>query len=47
MGSGADIEIDDPVLDDRHAELKLLQEGSWAVASEGTSNGIWVSISVT
>jgi len=47
MGSGADIELDDPLLDDRHAELKRLQDGSWTITSEGTRNGIWVSISAT
>jgi len=47
MGSGADIEIDDPLLDERHAELKLLQDGSWTITSEGTRNGMWVSISIT
>jgi len=45
VGSGADIELDDPLLDERHAELKRLQDGSWTMTSEGTRNGIWVSIS--
>jgi pSer/pThr/pTyr-binding forkhead associated (FHA) protein len=45
--SGADIELDDPLLDDRHAELKRMQDGTWTITSEGTKNGIWVSISAT
>jgi len=45
VGSGADIELDDPLLDERHAELKRLQDGSWTITSEGTRNGIWVSVS--
>jgi len=46
-GGGADIELDDPLLDDHHAELKRLQDGSWTITSDGTKNGIWVSISAT
>jgi hypothetical protein len=46
-GGGADIELDDPLLDDRHAELTFMQDGTWTITSEGTKNGIWVSISTT
>jgi len=46
-GGGADIELKDPLLNDRHAELKRLQDGTWTITSEGTRNGIWVSISAT
>jgi pSer/pThr/pTyr-binding forkhead associated (FHA) protein len=43
-GGGADIELDDPLLADRHATLKRLRDGSWAVLAEKTRNGVWVSI---
>ena len=44
-GGGADIELDDPLLAYRHAELKRMRDGTWMIASETTRNGIWVSIS--
>lgn len=44
-GGGADIELDDPLLANRHAELKRLRDGTWMIAAETTRNGIWVSIS--
>jgi hypothetical protein len=43
-GGGADIELDDPLLAHRHATLKRLRDGSWAVLAEKTRNGVWVSI---
>jgi hypothetical protein len=44
-GGGADIELDDPLLANRHAELKRLRDGSWMISAETTRNGIWVSVS--
>jgi pSer/pThr/pTyr-binding forkhead associated (FHA) protein len=44
-GGGADIELDDPLLANRHAELKRMRDGTWMIAAETTRNGIWVSIS--
>jgi pSer/pThr/pTyr-binding forkhead associated (FHA) protein len=44
-GGGADIELDDPLLANRHAELKRLRDGTWMIAAESTRNGIWVSVS--
>lgn len=44
-GGGADIELDDPLLAYRHAELKRLRDGTWMIFAETTRNGIWVSIS--
>jgi hypothetical protein len=44
-GGGADIELDDPLLANRHAELKRLRDGTWMISSETTRNGIWVSVS--
>lgn len=44
-GGGADIELDDPLLANRHAELKRMRDGTWMIVSETTRNGIWVSIS--
>ena len=45
-GSGdADIELDDPLLANRHAELKRMRDGTWMIVAETTRNGIWVSIS--
>ena len=43
-GGGADIELDDPLLAHRHATLKRLRDGSWAVLAEKTRNGVWVSV---
>lgn len=44
-GSGADIELDDPLLANRHAVLRRQRDGTWQIVSEQTKNGIWVSIS--
>ena len=44
-GGGADIELDDPLLANRHAELKRLRDGTWLISAETTRNGIWVSVS--
>ena len=44
-GGGADIELDDPLLANRHAELKRLRDGTWMISAETTRNGIWVSVS--
>ena len=43
-GGGADIELDDPLLANRHAELKRLRDGTWMITAETTRNGIWVSV---
>lgn len=45
LGGGADIEIDDPLLADRHAVLERQRDGTWLIASQPSKNGIWVSIS--
>ncbi len=45
LGSGADIELDDPLLAERHATLRRQRDGTWQITSEQTKNGIWVSIS--
>ena len=44
-GGGADIELDDPLLANRHAELKRMRDGTWMIVAETTRNGVWVSIS--
>jgi pSer/pThr/pTyr-binding forkhead associated (FHA) protein len=44
-GSGADIQLDDPLLAHRHAELRRMRDGTWMIASETTRNGIWMSTS--
>jgi pSer/pThr/pTyr-binding forkhead associated (FHA) protein len=44
-GGGADIELDDPLLANRHAELKRLRDGTWMITADTTRNGIWVSVS--
>ena len=43
-GGGAEIELDDPLLANRHAELKRLRDGTWMISAETTRNGIWVSV---
>jgi pSer/pThr/pTyr-binding forkhead associated (FHA) protein len=43
-GGGADIQLDDPLLANRHAELKRLRDGTWMISAETTRNGIWVSV---
>lgn len=45
VGSGADIELDDPLLATRHAVLRRQRDGTWQIVAEQTKNGIWVSIS--
>ena len=44
-GGNADIKLDDPLLANRHAELKRLRDGTWMISAETTRNGIWVSVS--
>ena len=44
VGGGADIQLDDPLLANRHAELKRLRDGTWMISAETTRNGIWVSV---
>ena len=44
-GGGADIQLDDPLLANRHAELKRLRDGTWMIVAETTRNGVWVSVS--
>jgi pSer/pThr/pTyr-binding forkhead associated (FHA) protein len=43
-GGGADIQLDDPLLANRHAELKRLRDGTWMISAETTRNGMWVSV---
>lgn len=43
MGGGADIEIDDPLLANRHAILRRQRDGSWMIQAQPTRNGLWVS----
>ena len=43
-GGYADIQLDDPLLANRHAELKRLRDGTWMISAETTRNGIWVSV---
>lgn len=45
LGGGADIEIDDPLLANRHAVLERQRDGTWLIMSQPSTNGIWVSIS--
>ena len=44
LGGGADIELDDPLLADRHAHLGRQRDGTWVIAAETTRNGVWVSV---
>jgi len=44
-GGGADIELDDPLLANHHAELNRMRDGTWMITSAATRNGMWVSIS--
>jgi pSer/pThr/pTyr-binding forkhead associated (FHA) protein len=44
-GGGADIELDDPLIANRHAELRRQRDGSWLIVAETTRNGVWVSVS--
>lgn len=42
-GGGADIQLDDPLVADRHAQFERQRDGSWLVIAETTRNGVWVS----
>jgi pSer/pThr/pTyr-binding forkhead associated (FHA) protein len=42
-GGGADIELDDPLIANRHAQLDRQRDGSWLIVAETTRNGVWVS----
>jgi len=42
-GGGADLELDDPLLADRHAQLERQRDGTWLIVAETTRNGVWVS----
>lgn len=42
-GGGADIEIDDPLLANKHAILRRQRDGSWMIQAQPTRNGLWVS----
>lgn len=43
-GGGGDIQLDDPLVADRHAQLERQRDGSWLILAETTRNGVWVSI---
>lgn len=43
-GFGNDISIDDPLLAERHAEIRQSKDGSWRMTPLPSRNGIWVSI---
>lgn len=42
-GGGADIQLDDPLIADRHAQLERQRDGSWLIVAETTRNGVWIS----
>ena len=42
-GGGADLELDDPLIANRHAQLQRQRDGSWLIVAEITRNGVWVS----
>ena len=44
-GGGADIQLDDPLVADRHAQLERQRDGTWLIVAETTRNGVWVSTS--
>ena len=44
MGGGAEIELDDPLVANRHATLKRQRDGSWLMEADFTRNGVWVSV---
>jgi len=44
-GGGADIQLDDPLVADRHAQLERQRDGGWLIVAETTRNGVWVSTS--
>ena len=43
-GGGADLELDDPLVANRHAQLERQRDGTWLIVAETTRNGVWVSI---
>jgi len=43
-GYGNDLEIDDALLAEKHAEVKRLRDGSWRLLSLSSQNGIWAEI---
>lgn len=43
-GSGAEILLDDPLIDHRHAILQRTPTGVWMISSLDTLNGIWVTV---
>jgi pSer/pThr/pTyr-binding forkhead associated (FHA) protein len=43
-GGGADLEFDDPLVANRHAQLERQRDGTWLIVAETTRNGVWVSI---
>lgn len=43
-GGGADFQLDDPLVANRHAQLERQRDGSWRLVAETTRNGVWVSI---
>lgn len=44
VGGGAEIELDDPLVANRHATLKRQRDGSWLMEADFTRNGVWVSV---
>lgn len=44
VDGGAEIELDDPLVADRHATLKRQRDGSWLIEADFTRNGVWVSV---
>jgi pSer/pThr/pTyr-binding forkhead associated (FHA) protein len=44
MGGGAEIELDDPLVANRHAMLRRQRDGSWRMVANSTRNGVWVSV---
>ena len=44
VDGGADIELDDPLVANRHATLKRQRDGSWLMEADFTRNGVWVSV---
>jgi len=43
-GHGNDIEIDDPLLASRHAQITFTPAGEWRIEARPSRNGIWVQI---
>jgi pSer/pThr/pTyr-binding forkhead associated (FHA) protein len=44
VAGGAEIELDDPLVANRHATLKRQRDGSWLMEADVTRNGVWVSV---